>query len=391
MTALQEATTVHPSLETARLIGEDADRRWAELDEGRRLPADIFETALRAGLFRTLVPTQLGGPGTHPVDWFRLGLELAWHEPSLGWVVTQGAAEMGWLTASADPRWAAEVLADPLGLSASTIAGIGELTIDGDTATASGHWAFDTGSTGATWVGGVCLVAGTTTDGGLPELRFALVPVDRAEVHDDWDPTGLRGTGSHSITIAPQEIDPAWTFCPWVPTTNDVGTHRVLVGNGNWPIASSVAAVQLGAARRALDEAKELLVTKAPAPEFVPLARNAAVQREYLRAEGLWRACRVGVESQLAVLWDDAERDGAVSAEQRVRLLAANVTASEQSVAIIESMCELTGTVALDRTHPLSRCRRDAQALRGHIAVNGQTVEYGGQMALGLLDEQTRV
>jgi alkylation response protein AidB-like acyl-CoA dehydrogenase len=99
----------------------------------------------------------------------------------------------------------------------------------------------------------------------------------------------------------------------------------------------------------------------------------------------------VGVESQLALLWEDAERDGTVPAAQRVRLLAANVTASEQSVAVIDRMCELTGTAALDRTHPLSRMRRDALALRSHIAVNGMTVEYAGQMALGLLDEQVRV
>jgi indole-3-acetate monooxygenase len=284
MTALHASDLTRPSLDGATLIGQEADRRWQELDEGRRLPADLFETALRAGLFRTLVPDALGGPGTTPLDWFRIGLELAWHEPSLGWVVTQGAAEMGWLTASADPRWAAEVLADPLALSATTIAGIGELRIDGDTATAGGRWAFNTGSTGATWLGGLCLVAGATTPDGGPELRIALVPAERAVVLDDWDPTGLRGTGSHSIEIPTQAIDPAWTFSPFVPTTNDVGPHRVLVGNGNWAIATSVAAVQLGAARRALDEARELLVSKAPAPEFTPLAANAAVQRDYLRA-----------------------------------------------------------------------------------------------------------
>jgi len=176
-----------------------------------------------------------------------------------------------------------------------------------------------------------------------------------------------------------------------VPTANDWGSHRCLVGNGNWPIATSVAATQLGAARRALDEAKELLVTKAPAPEFVPLARNAAVQRAYLRAEGLWHACRAGVEAELVAMWDEATRDEQLSTAQRVRLFAANATANEQAVAIIETMCELTGTASLDPTHPLSRCRRDAQVLRGHLAANGQSIEYGGQVALGVLAEQTRV
>ncbi|MGH9113035.1 MAG: acyl-CoA dehydrogenase family protein [Acidimicrobiales bacterium] len=391
MITLKVSRLLGPSVETATLLGQDADRRWVELDNARRLPDDLYEAALAAGLFRTLVPAQLGGPGTTPLDWFRIGMELAWHEPSLGWVVTQGAAELGWLTAGADPAWATEVLADPLGSSATTIAGLGELTLDGPASTIAGQWAFDTGCTGATWIGGLCLVAGSTTPGGLPEVRFGLVPAERAQVHDDWNPTGLRGTGSHSTTIATQTIDPAWTFSPFVPTANDWGPHRCLVGNGNWPIATSVAATQLGAARRALDEAKELLVTKAPAPEFVPLARNAAVQRAYLRAEGLWHACRAGVEAELVAMWDEATRDEQLSTGQRARLFAANATANEQAVAIIETMCELTGTASLDRSHPLSRCRRDAQVLRGHLAANGQSIEYGGQVALGVLAEQSRV
>lgn len=391
MTTLQEANVTRATVDTATLLGQDADRRWTELDEARRQPADLYQAALAAGLFRTLVPTALGGTGGSPVDWFRIGLELAWHEPSHGWVVSQGAAELGWLTVGSDPAFGREVLADPLGSSSTTIAGIGELAIDGDNATFGGRWAFDTGCTGATWIGGLAMIAGAVSPEGLPALRFACVPADRADIADDWNPTGLRGTGSHSVTIPKQAIDPTWTFTPFEPTPHDYGPHRCLVGNGNWPIATSVAATQLGAARRALDEAKEILITKAPPPTFVPLANNAAVQRAYVRAEGLWNACRSSVERELELMWAEAERFGELSSAQRVRLFAANATANEQAVAIIDSMCELTGTVTVDRTHPLSRCRRDAEVLRGHLAANGQSVEYGGAVALGVLAEETRV
>lgn len=391
MTTFQEANVVRATVDTATLLGQDADRRWRELDEARRLPADLYQTALAAGLFRTLVPTALGGTGSSPVDWFRIGLELAWHEPSLGWVVSQGAAELGWLTVASDPVFAREVLADPLGSSATTIAGVGELAIGGETATFGGRWAFDTGCTGATWIGGLAMIAGAVSPEGLPVLRFACVPAHRAEIADDWNPTGLRGTGSHSITIPKQSINPAWTFTPFEPTPHDYGPHRCIVGNGNWAIAASVAATQLGTARRALDEAKEILATKASPPAFVPLANNAAVQRAYLRAEGLWNACRSSVEMELELMWGEAERFGELSSAQRVRLFAANATANEQAVAIIDSMCELTGTVTLDRTHPLSRCRRDAEVLRGHLAANGQSMEYGGAVALGVVAEERRV
>ncbi len=391
MTTIQETNAARATIDTATLLGQDADRRWTELDEARRLPADLYQAALVAGLFRTLVPPALGGSGGSPVEWFRIGLELAWHEASVGWVVSQGAAELGWLAVASDPAFAREVLADPLGSPSTTIAGIGELAIDGDSATFGGQWAFNTGCTGATWIGGLAIISGALSPEGLPELRFACVPADRAELADDWNPTGLRGTGSHSVTIPKQTIDPTWTYTPFEPTPHDYGPHRCLVGNGNWPIATSVAATQLGAARRALDEAKQILITKAPPPTFVPLANNAAVQRAYLRAEGLWNACRSAVESELALMWDEAERFGELSTAQRVRLFAANATANEQAVAIIDSMCELTGTVTVDRTHPLSRCRRDTEVLRGHLAANGQSVEYGGAVALGVSPKETRV
>lgn len=373
------------TIDTARTLGQEADRRWAELDAASELPTDLVHAALDAGLFRTLVPTELGGAATTPVDWFRIGVELARHEASLAWVVTQGAAELGWIGAGADERWATEVLADPRASSASSIAGLGELDADGATVSFGGRWRFNTGCTGATWIGGLSLVAGRA------ETRIAWVPADRAEIVRDWDATGMRGTGSHSTVVARQEIDLAWTFDVFSPTTNDRGPYRCLVGNGNWPIAGSVAAVQLGAARRALDEGHQLLLDKAPAPELTPLARNAAVQRAFARAEAVWNASVASVERELDAMWNEAHRDGTLSPERRYALFTANALASEQAAAVVESVSRLVGTVTLDRRHPLSRCRRDVDVLSTHLAVNGQALEYAGQIRLGLLDRHIRV
>ncbi|MDA9293124.1 hypothetical protein N9Q18_01460 [bacterium] len=148
-----------------------------------------------------------------------------------------------------------------------------------------------------------------------------------------------------------------------------------MVGNGNWPIAGSVGACQLGAARWAIDEAIQLVTTRAPAPDFVPLAHNAAVQRTQIRAEGIWAGCIASVERELESMWEEAHRTGELSSEQRVRLFTANTAANEHPVAIINDMCTITGTAAMHRAHPLSRCRRDRQSLQGHISTNGSAVE----------------
>lgn len=164
-----------------------------------------------------------------------------------------------------------------------------------------------------------------------------------------------------------------------------------MVGNGNWPIAGSVAACQLGTARRAIDEAIQLVGTKAPALDFVPLAQNAAVQRAPIRAEGAWSGCVASIERELESMWEEANRKGELSSDQRVRLFTAHAAANEQAIAIINEMCTITGTAAAHRTHPLSRCRRDSQSLQGHISTNGSAVEKAARIRLGLLEEDRLV
>jgi alkylation response protein AidB-like acyl-CoA dehydrogenase len=378
-------------MESAKELGAQADKRWRELDADCRLPQDLYDAALEARLLRTLVPARLGGTDGTPLDWFRLGVALASHEPSFGWVITQGAVELGWIAAAGDPAWASEVLSDPKAACASSVAGLGELKIDGTKPRFGGRWNFNSGVHGATWIGGLARVEGASNADGSPDIRFAWVPADRVEILDDWDPSGLRGSGSCSTFIPEQAIEMAWIFRPFSPTGNEDGPHGCLIGNGNWPIATSVAATQLGAARRAIDEAIAVVAHKRSAPDLVPLAENAAVQRELLRIEGLWNACRASVERELGSMWEQANCLGELSIDQRVNLFAANSTANDQSVMIVNKVCELTGTVALDQSHPLNRVRRDAQALQGHRATNGAAIEMAGRIRLGLLSEHRRV
>ena len=372
-------------------LGAEAEARWAELDDSCRLPDDLHQKALGAGLFRTLVPAELHGLGGSPVDWFHVGVELARHEASMGWVVTQGAAALGWLAAGGDPSWALEVLADPLGSTASSIAGAGSLVVDGDEVTVSGRWAFNSGAHGATWIGGAGMV--TRADGAPcePEIRFGFVPADRAEIIEDWDPPGMRGTGSNSTAIQEQTIPWAWTFRPSEATGNDRGPYRCVVGNGNWPIAGSVATTQLGVARRAIDEAREIVCHKAPSPDFQLLSENSAVQRTLLRAEGAWTGCIAAIEDELDSMWDQAHARGELTSEQRVRLFTANAVGAERAVEIVNDMCTITGTAAMDRTHPLSRCRRDAHGLHGHFATNGSSMEAAAKVSLGLIEADIRI
>jgi alkylation response protein AidB-like acyl-CoA dehydrogenase len=312
---------------------------------------------------------------------------MARHEASFGWVVTQGAVELGYIAAGGDPIWAEEVLSDPRAASATSVSGMGILRRGSNGLTFGGRWAFNTGAHGATWIGGLATFEGSTP----PDVRLAWVPAERAEIPEDWDPSGLRGSGSGSTVIPEQPIDEAWILRPFSAAIGSQSPYGCLLGNGNWPIACSVAATQLGAARRAIDEAALYLHAKLSAVEAQSLAHNPVLQREIIHAEAMWSACRASIERELESMWVEANADRTLSIAQRVRLLVANSLATKQSLRIIESMCELTGTLSIRRDHPLSRARRDAQTLGGHRAVNGEALEYAGKVWLGVIPEHRRV
>jgi alkylation response protein AidB-like acyl-CoA dehydrogenase len=378
-------------LSEASRLGQAVGKRWQEADRLCRLPDDLYSEALRARLCRTLVPIRLGGLERSAVEWFRLGVELSRRDPSFGWVLTQGAVELGWIAAGGEGSWAAEVLADECAGAATSIAGSGQLDIDGSTAVLSGRWAFNTGANTATWVGGPATVVVEPSTDGADAVRFAYVPATRADIVDDWDPVGLRGTDSCTTIVKQQVIETAWTFRPFSPSSIDCGPYRTLLGNGNWPIATSVSSTLLGCARCAIDEVVALVDTKVSAPDFVPLAQHATAQRSIASAEGRWQACVASVERELEAMWAEATMHEELTDGQRLRLFQANATAAEQAMSIIDDMCSLAGTGAIRRDQKLSRVRLDASALHAHRAVSGMALETAGKIQLGIIARHGRI
>jgi 3-hydroxy-9,10-secoandrosta-1,3,5(10)-triene-9,17-dione monooxygenase len=155
-------------------------------------------------------------------------------------------------------------------------------------------------------------------------------------------------------------------------------------------IATSVAATQLGNARRALDEARAIVETKKPALG-VRLAESSAAQRTLTETEGRWQAGMAVVELELGRMWGEATRNEELSVDQRIRLHRANVVASQLAVEVVDAVHQLCGTAATARSHALSRCLRDAQALRAHVAVGGSALEQNAMLSLGLLDPSTAI
>lgn len=90
-------------------------------------------------------------------------------------------------------------------------------------------------------------------------------------------------------------------------------------------------------------------------------------------------------------MWVEATTNGCLSPQQRIRLFAGNSLASARLVQVIKPMCDLTRSLSIKRDNPLSRARRDAQALPAHRAVNGEAIEQAGRVWLGIVPQHRRI
>jgi alkylation response protein AidB-like acyl-CoA dehydrogenase len=384
---LGEKAMVHEVHMAAIALAQEADGRRDELLRTRCIPPDLFKRAGEANLFRQLLCTQLGGLGRSPAEWFNTGIEMGRWEPSFSWVVTQGAGDLATYVAAGDPEFAKAFLADQGAYTASSDNPVGALVPEGDGYRFEGRWGFCSGCQGATWLGGFGRVVEGKNVDKKSDGRWVLVPAARVRIEETWDTMGMIGTGSHSIVIESQHVPASWTFVIEKSGSTDYGPMSVAAGNGYWPIATSVAAVQLGIARRALDAVAELVKKKPDARKDRLLIENSHVQRQLMRAEAIWFASKAAVDQALREMWEAANHDRKLPPVSLMQLSSANIHASSSAINIVESVCDIVGTSIAPSRGIFGACLRDTRTIGSHIAVNPAKFELIAQMRFGLTDE----
>ena len=358
----------------------EACERTREFEAARQLADDYVDRVKTAGAHLVLIPERDGGLGGSLRDWFDMGLTLAEADASTGWVSMHGAGANALLYALADRRFVATHFADPMASAAWTNAP-SDLTCDetSDGYRISCRWAFGTGCTGATHVGG--LVPSKTAD-GTPRSFAALMPLVNARIDRTWDPIGLGGTGSHDIVFENVLVPRHHTFT-WpdgVPTSE---YPLAIVSPGSWFIGTCAAAVQLGLARHAIDEARRVLIGKIDRSVGGPILAHPAVMRTLESAEGLLFALRASLHEVLAEIWSHALAGQPLSIETRMRARLANVTAVQHSATLVRNVFDCVGTVGAKRSGLLEQLYRDAACLPQQIAVNAFTYETVGRVRGG--------
>jgi alkylation response protein AidB-like acyl-CoA dehydrogenase len=368
------AVEVTPGEDDGSLLGiarslEPLIRAHAGALDERRIPPPLVEALYDTGVFRAMLPREVGGLEAEPVEWLRLIEELARINSSVGWLAfIQSGVGLTFLDPERFERF--RVRGGGRMIIAMSLGRIGgkAVRVEGGYRV-SGRWPFASGSPFATWLGGMSFVSDpdgspVTDAGGQPRRLLAIWPADQARLIDTWDGLGLRGTGSGDFEISDlfvpdDQVNPGF----YGPPRYDRALFRIKempeVGHG---------AHALGVASAALEAFVDAVNMK-PLPgstRHMAMGHMQAHQIAFARADVLLRAARALLHDTVRAAYEDAAARPELDLELRVRLREANIFTVRSAKEAVGLIFDMAGSSAVYRGRAIEQAFRDINTAANH-------------------------
>ena len=371
-------------LDAAREIAPIIREHSEEAERERRLSAPVLNALREAGLLRMTTPRSLGGLETDPVTRALVGEEIGRHDSAAAWTL-ENPLDWAFFCCRLPDEGAEEIYRDgPDVLIAAQFGRPLSATSTDGGYRISGRAPFVSNCHDADWISSTVLVDEDSAD-GEPEMRMVYFPREGCEIIDTWNVMGMRGTGSHDISVTDVYVPRSRTF-PMEPEFEPGSHYRgplyrmPVVGTA----AAGIPTPMLGVARRALDEVTELARTKTPVASSGLLKERASAQVQLGRAEAILRSGRLLLLDTLSRAWQRCLDGEPHSLEQKADLQLGMAHAMSSAVQAVELACSIAGTTAFRATSPLERCFRDVQTMRHHVFASEQRYGTFGQVYLGV-------
>jgi len=316
--------------------------RLAEADRLRKLPPATVEAVRKAGLFKVLQARRYGG---HQMS-------LRTHIDVIA-AVAEGCASTAWCMGVIHahswlmgqfPKAAQDETygANPDTLISAVISPRGKArAVDGGYRL-SGFWPFGSGSEYSDWLflGAVL----ENDEGEVVDEADLLVPTREITIKDDWNVTGLRGTGSCSL-VAKDVFVPKHRYLSLRALiegkTPGAGLHEGwLFKSAAVPVLTlALAPCALGVARGCLEAFK----TRLPGREVAYTDREAQIDMPVTHLQAAEAATKIDVAEALLYRCADeiqaaAERGGAMEFAKRARVRMDCAWAVRQCLEAVETM-----------------------------------------------------
>jgi alkylation response protein AidB-like acyl-CoA dehydrogenase len=380
-------------LERARALGPLLEDLAEQTEQERRLPAPVLRALHDAGLFRLLLPRSLAGGEVDPVTFVRVIEEVARHDASAAWCLCQAAGCS--MTAAYLPPAAARamfgdreaVLAWGPSLDARAVAVDGGYRV-------TGTWSFASGCRHATWLGGYCAIrepdgSARRRPDGTPDGRTMLFPAAQAALIDVWHVTGLRGTGSDTITVTDLFVPHEHTVSRDDPAERRHPGPLYCFPSGSL-YASGFAGVAMGLAQTSLDAFIELAREKEPRSSRRPVRDSGLVQAQVAQAEAQLGSARVFLLDALTRIWGDVSRSASdLDLEQRVQIRLASTYGIHQAKQVVDTVHHAAGSTAVFTSSAFERRFRDMHTVTQQLQGRQAHFETVGRYLLGLPPDQT--
>jgi alkylation response protein AidB-like acyl-CoA dehydrogenase len=374
--------TAERILENARAMAPAIGARSGEIEALRRLPEDLVADLRAAGFFRMGRSRTKCGPQMTLVQHLEVIEVLAAADPSVGWCVKIGT-DSGLIAEFLPPESSARLLPHPDMVTAGQFtAGRGRLERAPGGYRLSGRFPFGSGITHADVVmtGAMVFDGGEPAIGasGLPESRLAFCRADELAIEDTWHTHGLRGSGSTHYRAEDGVIPEDQALR--IEEAMFAGRDPHYSSGFNW--VTTMAAVPLGTARRALVEAKALIAEGRGGIPPQPLGKLPHVRETIGEAETLYGAARAFLYAAANEFWTELEA-GTPAAETKGSLALANVNSFRMAAEVTRKLFDLAGAHAVFEGHPLERLARDALTLNQHMIIARPAFATYGAMMLG--------
>jgi alkylation response protein AidB-like acyl-CoA dehydrogenase len=367
-----------------RRLAPDIRSRAGDIEASRRIPPGLVKALRAIGVFRMVMPRSHGGFELDLPAALEILAALSKIDGSVGW--TMAIASGGDLFAPLLPRDTYDEVyrngPDVVLAGSSQPAGTAEATAGGWRVT--GRWPFASGCQHADWMAGFCIMSDggkpLSSGTGAPVVRGFVLPARDWLIGDTWYVAGLRGTGSHHISLRDAFV-PAANFFDLMKGEPCLPGPLYRAVRSFLPLLH--ASVSVGIAEGAVDELVELANTgrhqlRAPAP----MRESEVFQHELGRIVGDLRAAQALLQVQATGHWRHALA-GTLRDEALVTQATQTATwIATTCVRVADACFALGGGSALYDASPLQRRLRDLHAAAQHAIAQQRNYASAGKFLL---------
>tara|TARA_B110000014_G_scaffold245424_1_gene217374 strand:- start:8725 stop:9876 length:1152 start_codon:yes stop_codon:yes gene_type:complete len=352
------------------------ETHFKESEEQGHLSQATADALLAAGLLGLKLPLELGGAEADPVTQMMVISELANIDTSAAWCTMVSATNVGSAGAFLPDKGIEQVFRKG---NHPMIAGVGmpfgeAKKVDGNSFEISGKWPYGSGIKTSTWV---TAGAKVNQEVNTVEIR-AILRKDEVQIIENWDVSGLRGSGSNDFSAEKVRIP---NYMTWAG--DDSPKRGGNLYNIQRPafVVFGHAGIALGTARRALKEITSYSQERTRRwPGQNTISSNAIFQSDIGQLDLKLRAMNALAVQEFEEAWRYAQEGKKLSEKEQAKIRAIGSWVTKESLDIVTKSFQYAGGTALNKNNSLQQCFRDMYAAAQHFMVSGTHFEsYGNE------------